>query len=143
MSDKGQYPVVAMEELYLTPQVAFHLMPLPGASTPPVAAQPAADKKRKSEETVADVKQPRPGKGNAKGKGKRNKGAGRTSLPAGLHGFAGVNKKKMRIFYNYNLPHGCNLETKVTDGSIGCSRGVHECIKCHKGHSYQDCPDAQ
>ena len=144
MSDKGQYPVdVAMEELYLTPQVAFHLMPLPGASTPPVAAQPAADKKRKSEETVADVKQPRPGKGNAKGKGKRNKGAGRTSLPAGLHGFAGVNKKKMRICYNYNLPHGCHLETKVTDGALGCSRGVHECIKCHKGHSYQDCPDTQ
>ena len=47
MSDKGQYPVdVAMED--------FHLMPLPGSSAPPVAAQPAADKKRKSEETIAD-----------------------------------------------------------------------------------------
>ena len=41
------------------------------------------------------------------------------------------------------IEHGCHLETKVTDGVIGCSRGVHECIKCYKGHSYQDCPDTQ
>ena len=144
MNDKGQYPVdVAMNDLYLTPQVAFHLMPLPGTSHTSAPAQPSADKKRKSEETPADSKQPRPAKGNAKGKGKRNKQSGRNSLPAGLHGFAGVNKKKMRNFYNYNLPHGCHLGTKVTDGALSCSRGVHECIKCYQGHSYQDRPDTQ
>ena len=135
----GQLPVdKALQELYTSASVLFHLLPLP------LAASSSNSDKRKAVDDEDTVKQTAKagnkvdtsgGKGR---KGKRNR-QGRTNLPKGLHGFSGWNKQKQRICYNYNMPHGCsNSVTK--DGNFDkCSRGHHQCIKCHGKHGLPQC----
>ena len=132
---EGKYPLeVAMLDLYTSPEVVFHLLPTPGGSsrkrsrskTPP---RPKPNKNDKGS----------PPRNNPKGNGKNKKKAERVLVPNSLKGYSGVNAKKMRICYNYNLPHGCSNSTHVKEGQTRCVKGVHQCIKCHKMHPLQEC----
>ena len=132
---QGEYPFdVAVMDLYTSPEVVFHLLPTPGnasrkrsrSKTPPRPKQTKADK------TL-------PPRNNPKGNGKTKKKGDRVLVPNSLKGYSGVNSKKMRICYNYNLPHGCSNSTHVKEGQTRCVKGVHQCTKCHKSHPLQDC----
>ena len=135
---QGKYPLdVAMLDLYTSPEVVFHLLPTPGGSTrkrsrsktPPKAKADKADK-------------PSPTRPKGKGGGKHKKPPGRVMVPNNLKGYNGLNPKKMRICYNYNLPHGCSNSTHVKEGMTRCVKGVHQCIKCYKQHPLQECGKA-
>lgn len=125
----------ALEELYTSASVVFHLLPLPAASGS------NQNLKRKTPEEEAP-KKPQPtgeaAAGNKNRRGKRNR-QGRTNLPTPLHGYSGWNKQKQRICYNYNMVHGCS-NTVSKDGSVEkCNRGTHQCVKCHGKHSLTQC----
>ena len=121
----------ALEELYTSASVLFHLLPLPtgtGQGTKRKAEPDAAPKAATA--PSAPGGKPRPSKRNRQGK---------TNLPKGLHGYNGWNKQKQRICYNYNMAHGCNNNV-TKDGNLEkCSRGMHQCIKCHGKHSLTQC----
>jgi hypothetical protein len=136
----GKLPVdKALDKLYMSPSVLFHLLPLPttAAAGPP---------KRKVQEAEAETQKPEPtgkgggttGKGNKNRQGKRAR-MGKTNLPAGLHGYSGWNKQRQRICYNYNMAHGCSNTVSKEGGHDKCSRGMHQCIKCHGKHGLQQC----
>ena len=131
---QGQYPMdVALLDLYTSPEVVFHLLPTPGTLS----------RKRSRSKSEPRTKKPRQdppstGKGSPKGDGKGKK-HGRVMVPQSLKGYSGVNSKKMRICYNYNLPHGCANSTHVKEGQTRCVKGVHQCIKCYKSHPLQEC----
>jgi hypothetical protein len=136
----GKLPVdKALDKLYMSPSVLFHLLPLPttAAAGPP---------KRKVQEAEAETQKPEPtgkgggttDKGNKNRQGKRAR-MGKTNLPAGLHGYSGWNKQRQRICYNYNMAHGCSNTVSKEGGHDKCSRGMHQCIKCHGKHGLQQC----
>eukprot|EP00435_Cladocopium_sp_Y103_P006180 s2711_g2.t1 len=131
----GVMPVdKALEELADSAAVAFHLLPLPGASHASSANKrktPDDDEAPKKEQPKAQPK-PQP-KRRTKGR------QGRTNLPAGLHGYSGWNKQKQRICYNYNMPHGCANNVTKENNFDKCSRGMHQCIKCHGKHPLNQC----
>eukprot|EP00435_Cladocopium_sp_Y103_P008488 s675_g2.t1 len=137
VSADGHYPLdKALLELYNAPEVVFHLLPTPGS---------APAKRTRSPETEREVHQPKP-----KHKPEPKKPSGprkpkpagndRVKVPEALKGFSGVNKDKMRVCCNYNLPHGCSNSTHDKDGQTRCVKGYHECIKCSGKHSMQNCP---
>ena len=128
----GDLPVdLALLELYMSPSVAFHLLPLPaGQSTA------AAVKRKAPEEDDGPPKKPQP---KPSPKKKNRNRAGRSSLPAGLHGYSGWNKQKQRICYNYNMAHGCANKVTKENNMDKCNRGFHQCIKCHGKHSLGQC----
>lgn len=115
----------AAEELYTTPTVVFHLLPTPSRGKRSRSESEHKEKKKSKKEK----KNPRDDKVN------------KSKLPESLKGLSGVNKKKQRICYNYNLSHGCTLDTSKDDSSsfVKCSRGVHQCMKCHGAHSLTEC----
>ena len=128
----GDLPVdLALEELYTSPSVAFHLLPLPSGS-----AAAAGVKRKAVDDDDPPVKKPQP-KASPK-KRNKNKG-GRSSLPAGLHGYSGWNKQKQRICYNYNMAHGCTNKVTKENNFDKCNRGIHQCIKCHGKHALGQC----
>ena len=130
---------VALQELCTSPSVLFHLLPLPasGGSGPPTKRkQPDEDEAPKQAMTKTSPSSGAPNNKNRRGKKNRQ---GRTNLPQGLHGYSGWNKQKQRICYNYNMAHGCS-NTVTKDGNVDkCSRGTHQCIKCHGKHSLAQC----
>ena len=127
----GALPVdVALEQLHSTATVTFHLLPLPTGSGG------AAPVKRKTPDTeeAPQPKQPKP----SPKKKPRNR-QGRSSMPAGLHGYSGWNKQKQRICYNYNMAHGCTNKVTKENNLDKCNRGMHQCIKCHGKHPLNQC----
>ena len=114
----GDLPVdLALLELYMSPSVAFHLLPLPaGQSTT------AAVKRKTPEEDDGPTKKPQP---KPSPKKKNRNRAGRSSLPAGLHGYSGWNKQKQPICYNYNMAHGCANKVTKENNMDKCTRGFH------------------
>ena len=118
----GQYPLdKALLELYNAPEVVFHLLPTPGGSA-----------KRAWSPDVEIVKPaakaaPKSGHPSAPKKIVKKTKVERTKVRKALKGFSGVNKDKLRVCYNYNLPHGCANSTHEKDGHL---RGCHGCIKC-------------
>eukprot|EP00435_Cladocopium_sp_Y103_P075157 s92_g54.t1 len=122
---KGQYPLdVALLSLYTSPEVVFHLLPTLGnaqrkrsrSKTPP------KPKKTQPEPSAPSDTKNKPDKTNRR---QQN----RVMVPKNLKGFSGVNPKKMRICYSYNLPHGCSNTIHTKDGYTRCVKGVHQCIK--------------
>lgn len=138
VDEHGQLPVdIALQDLHMQADILFHLLPVPlshaSASKSSKPSSPPASGPSPSKSDHAK-------KSNNGNKTKKNVGKSRTKMPAGLHMFKPVNAKGMRICFNYNLPHGCNLDCETVDGVFKCSRGVHSCIKCGASHSYTSCP---
>ena len=126
----GAYPVgEALLEFQHSPQVVFHLLP-----TPEAKGVKRAQKDSSEDDAVAPVK-----KDNKKKKKQKKKTNERVKVPDALRGFSGLNKSKMRVCYNFNLPHGCSNSTHDKDGHTRCVKGCHECIKCGGKHSVNDC----
>ena len=124
----GQFPLdKALLELYNSPEVVFHLLPTPGGATKR-ARSPDADTARPAPKAAPKTGPPAAPKKPAK----RTKPE-RTKVPEALKGFSGLNRDKLRVCYNYNLPHGCSNSTHEKDGHLRCVKGCHECIKCGDG----------
>ena len=133
-----KYPLdVAMLQLYTSPEVVFHLLPTPGNSSSSSSKQ-TKKRSRSSSSKSKPGRKPKAGKPkhNAPSKNKQNT---RVKVPAQLQNYSGVNSKKMRVCYNYNLPHGCSNQTHKKDGDVRCVKGVHQCIKCFKPHPLGEC----
>ena len=134
VNQQGKLPFdVAMLELYTNPQVVFHLLPTPGGMT----------RKRSRSKSAPKPTKPKPGnpsptKTSPKADKKDKRRQNRVLVPKTLEGYSGMNSKKMRICYNFNLPHGSN-STHTKEGQLRCVKGVHQCIKCFKSHSLQEC----
>lgn len=135
----GGFPVDdAIQRFSTSASVLFNLLPLPSS------ASSSSSSSTKRKQTDGDDEPPKPPAKVAKRVGPRNlKGRqqrrGQSNLPPGLHGYSGWNSEKQRICYNYNLPHGCQLST-TKDGQVTkCSRGTHQCIKCHGPHPLAAC----
>ena len=129
----GNLPMdLALEQLHTSPSVAFHLLPLPAGQ----AASAGVKRKTPDDDHVSVKKtaQPKPSP-----KKKNRNRAGRTNLPAGLHGYSGWNKQKQRICYNYNMAHGCSNKVTKENNFDKCNRGIHQCIKCHGKHPLGQC----
>ena len=125
----GAYPVgEALLEFQHSPQVVFHLLP-----TPEAKGVKRSQKDSSEDDVVAPVKK------DKKKKKQQKKTNERVKVPDALRGFSGVNKNKMRVCYNFNLPHGCSNSTHDKDGHTRCVKGCHECIKCGGKHSVNDC----
>ena len=60
-------------------------------------------------------------------------------VPQSLKGHKGTNQKGARICYNHNLQYGCSHATHDKDGATRCVKDVHQCIKYHGNHPFQDC----
>ena len=132
----GQYPLdIALLDLYTSPEVVFHLLPTPGAVSRKRSRSKSDPKNKKTRSEKSPSRKPGR-KGDSKGK---SKGTNRVMVPKSLKGFSGVNAKKMRICYNYNLPHGCANTTHQKEGQTRCVKGIHQCIKCFKSHPLQEC----
>ena len=135
VNQQGKLPFdVAMLELYTSPQVVFHLLPTPGGMT----------RKRSRSKSAPKPTKPKPGNPSAtktspKADKKDKRRQNRVLVPKTLEGYSGMNSKKMRICYNFNLPHGCSNSTHTKEGQLRCVKGVHQCIKCFKSHSLQEC----
>ena len=135
VDSRGRFPLdEALQALYTSPEVVFHLLPTPGGQS---------RKRSRSKSTPKPVK-PKPGKpspprNNPKAGIRDKKRQNRVMVPKTLQGFSGVNPKKMRICYNYNLPHGCSNSTHSKEGQMRCVKGVHQCIKCYKSHPLSEC----
>jgi len=131
----GQYPLdKALLDLYNAPEVVFHLLPTPGGSTKRPRS-PDADAVKPAAKAA-----PKAGNHGAPKRAPKKPKVERTKVPEALKGFSGVNKDKLRICYNYNLPHGCANSTHEKDGHTRCVKGCHECIKCGGRHGWQQCP---
>ena len=128
----NDFPVdKALEELYTSASVLFHLLPLPNGG--------AQGTKRKAETEAAPKATPAPSAPGGKNRPSKRNRQGKTNLPKGLHGYNGWNKQKQRICYNYNMAHGCNNSVSKEGNLEKCSRGMHQCIKCHGKHSLTQC----
>ena len=128
----------ALEKHYMSASVLFHLLPLP--------LQTGSQTKRKADADDVPQGKPdaKPGTGNGAPGGNKNRRGkkarqGRTNLPAGLHGYSGWNKQRQRICYNFNMAHGCSNQVTKDGNHEKCSRGMHQCIKCHGKHALQNC----
>ena len=131
----GDLPVdLALGQLHTSASVVFHLLPLPQRQSD----TGGGGTKRKAEDDgdVAPKKTPQP---KPSPKRKQRNRQGRTSLPAGLHGYSGWNKQKQRICYNFNMAHGCTNKVTKENNFDKCNRGMHQCIKCHGKHSLGQC----
>ena len=117
----------AIKNLYMSASVLFHLLPLPSGrgakrthdSSP--SAEPRKKKKKKSKKEQPPDKI-------------------RTRVPDALRGFTGVNSRKQRVCFDYNLMHGCSNTTELDNKTPKCKKGLHECIKCGGHHALHDCP---
>lgn len=140
----GVYPVdAALNALYTSASGAFFLLPLPHAGS---QSQPSTTPKRKAESDITEKHGPppkaafdRPAKKQNKNRSNAKKRFGGQSMPAGLHGFSGVNRERKRVCYNCNLPHGCSENCEKDGAFQKCSRGIHQCIKCFGHHPFKDC----
>lgn len=120
----------AIEELYMTASVLFHLLPLPGSK----GAKRSRDSSQSTERPKKKKKQPK--------KDRRDdppKGAPRTRVPEGLRGFSGVNSSKQRVCFDFNLAHGCSNPTEMDKKKPKCKKGFHECIQCGGMHPLHEC----
>ena len=138
----GTTPVdEAIKSLKDSPQVLFHLHPMP--------LPPKPDKllplKRAWYATQEGKGKGKQEKGKGKGKGKlkgKGKGSGgqkvQTNVPAPLKGL-GPNFQGEPICFDHSLPHGCQLETWDTALGPSCRKGLHLCMKCHGPHSASGC----
>ena len=132
---RGRYPLdEALLALYTSPEVVFHLLPTPGGQSRKRSRSRSTPKSTKPK-----VQKPSPPRNNPKAGTKDKKKQTRVMVPKTLQGFSGVNPKKMRICYNYNLPHGCSNSTHSKEGQVRCVKGVHQCIKCYKPHPLSEC----
>ncbi len=121
----GNYPVdKASTDLYQSPSVAFHLLPVP------------ISKKRAASEDSQSIKKHKKVK---KEKKQQDDKPDRVKVPQNLKGFKGVNPSKQRVCYNYNLAHGCSNKTHVKDKITRCVKGNHQCTKCYGDHALMQC----
>ena len=128
----GAYPLgEALLEFQHSPQVIFHLLPTPVAT--------GVKRAHSSDDDAGGGTTSDPPKRRKKEKKQKKKTNDRVKVPEALRGFSGLNKNKMRVCYNYNLPHGCSNSTHDKDGHTRCVKGCHECIKCGGKHAVGDC----
>ena len=121
----GNLPVdKALTDLYQSPSVAFHLLPVP------------VSKKRAASEDSQSIKKHKKAK---KEKKQQDDKPDRVKVPQNLKDFKGVNPSKQRVCYNYNLAHGCSNKTHVKDKMTRCVKGNHQCIKCYGDHALMQC----
>ncbi len=132
----GVFPLGdALLEFQHSPQVVFHLLPTPAGTGSKRAHSPAAYRSSSSKKTSPQRKQvPK------QQQTQKKKATDRVKVPDALRGFSGLNKSKMRVCYNYNLPHGCSNSTHEKEGLTRCVKGCHECIKCGGKHPVGECP---
>ena len=133
VDSQGHHPLdAALLKLYTCPEVVFHLLPTPSASS--------SSKRTRSPEASRSPTKPAPKKTpKPSPKKKPRPGQDRVKVPEALKGYKGTNKDNLRVCYNYNLPHGCSNSTHEKDGHLRCVKGCHECIKCGGKHSMQSC----
>ena len=121
----GEFQVdKALTELYQSPSVVFHLLPV------------QASRKRAASEDSQSVKKKKKAK---KEKKQQEERSDRVKVPQSLKDFKGVNADKQRVRKNYNLAHGCSNKTHVKDKMTRCVKGNHRCIKCHGDHPLMQC----
>ena len=123
---------LALPNVLGQPTVAFHLLPLAGATAKaaPTKEKPSGTKKR----SRSPARQSKAGtKGGAKGKKGKQRGP---NIPAGLINKALETPQKQRICWGFNLPNGC----KAAKPGESCSKGLHVCAEpgCFKPHSLQE-----
>ena len=133
VDENGKHPLDdALLGLYTSPEVVFHLLPVPQSSS--------STKKSEKSEPADRSRSPRrsnPPKQNKPPKKPFNKNKGqdkRVKVPTALSGHSGTNGQGQRICYNFNLKHGCSNSTHTKDGQLRCVKGNHQCIKCFKDH---------
>ncbi len=107
----------ALKELQDSPEVKYHLLPLPMIGSPTKTDDPPVKRQK--------------GKGDGKGKGKKGTGGG-LQLPANC---VPTTQSKQRICFQYNRKR-CNHQDKPK-----CVRGLHVCWRqgCHGNHPEEDC----
>ena len=109
----------AIEELYMSAQVLFYLLPLPGAK----GRKRSGDSSQSTDPPKKKVKK----KKQPKKKGDPpDKGPGRNRVPEGLRGFSGVNSSKQRVCFDFNLAHGCSNQTEMDHKKPKCKKGFHK-----------------
>ena len=108
----------ALKDLQDSPEVKYHLLPLPNVGKPPKDDDPPIKKFK--------------GKGEGKGKGKKSGGGGGLQLPPNC---VPATPSKQRICFQYNRKR-CNHQDKQK-----CVRGLHVCWRqgCHGNHPGEDC----
>ena len=130
-TNTGELPIdKAIKELYLSASVVFHLLPLPSGR--------AAKRGHDSSPSVDPHREKKKKKKKAKKESPPDKI--RTRVPDALRGFTGVNSKKQRVCFDFNLMHGCSNNTELDNKTPKCKKGLHECIKCGGHHALHDCP---
>lgn len=141
----GKFPLgEALLALRTTPSVVFHLLPMPAG----VGSKPHATKRKRSSSASSAAKPSKPKASKkpqhaTKKKQSPKQNNARVKVPDALKGHSGLNKDKLRVCYNYNLPHGCSNSTHQKDGHTRCVKGIHQCIRCYKPRTMQDCPEMQ
>eukprot|EP00435_Cladocopium_sp_Y103_P039155 s2135_g10.t1 len=139
VDQKGKFPLdVALLELYTSPEVVFHLLPTPGGTNRKRSRSPSEPRNKKTKQ-ASDAKPDSKNDDHVRDKRNPKKPQNRVMVPKNLKGYSGLNPKKMRICYNYNLPHGCSNSTHSKEGQTRCVKGVHQCIKCYKSHPLPEC----
>lgn len=116
----------ALENALKDYNTAFHLLPLPKASSSDFSAR-------------RNTSEPYPTQGAPKGKGKgkfgKGKNFGSNAAPKGYAGCVGRDGKNRPICFDFNLSQ-C---TKAPTGGA-CHKGRHVCFKagCFKAHAFKD-----
>ena len=117
------------------PEVAFHLLPRPGAAS-----------KRKAEDAEPDHSPRRPaprtfGKGSQKGRNKSGKGGSRSSppMPKQLLGGWAQTASGRPICFDFNLEHGC---PRAKPGE-SCAKGLHASLPEASWHARSSEPASQ
>ncbi len=128
----NQLPMdMALPTILNQPTVAFHLLPLSGATQKASSTTKASNPSKGSR---SPHRQPTgKGKGGPKGRKGKNRGP---SIPAGLINKALETPQKQPLCWAHNLPNGCG---KAKAGE-SCAKGTHLCAGpgCFKPHSLQD-----
>ena len=121
----------AIDTLRSDHTVTFHMLPMPGKSSPD--DRKSDDKKRKQVDSDFEPRKRGKGKGKGKSKGKS------PAMPSALTqpGLKSNLEDGSRICWNFNLSKGCQFAA----AGGRCARGVHKCMKCLKDHSLTKCKD--
>lgn len=128
--EQGKLPIdKALMEMHMQADVLFFLLPVPLSQSQ--AARTSSHDSKPAKTQVATKKDTK--------HMKRPMNRNRPKLPSGLHNLKPTNAKGQRICFNYNLAHGCNNECEKDGDFEKCTRGMHQCMKCHGRHSLVSC----
>ena len=128
----NQLPMdLALPTILSQPTVAFHSLPLSGATHKAAPPNKTANPKKRSRSPYRRPKGK--GKGGLKGRKGKNRGP---NVPAALINKALETPQKRRLCWAFNLPNGCNC----CKPGEACANSIHLCAElgCFKPHWLQD-----